>query len=60
MSDRHLRAVDDQPRSPAEIVAERLRILEEFIAEHGMDYWSWDDAPPKPENLQLGFESEAA
>jgi hypothetical protein len=43
-------------RTPAEIVAERLRILEAFIAEHGMDYWDRHDTAPE----QLDLESEAA
>jgi hypothetical protein len=30
---------DDDSRTPAEIVAERLRILEAFVAEHGLTYW---------------------
>lgn len=61
MNKRHLQIVESRPRTPAEIVAERLRILEEFVARYGMDYWDHHDVPPDSENVQLHLdESEAA
>ena len=56
MSERHLHIVERPSRRPAEIVAERLRILEEFMAEYGMDYWDHHDTAPQ----QLELESKAA
>ena len=51
MTEQPLHAVEEVAgvsRTPAEIVAEPVRILEEFVAEHGMDYWDHhDEAPPR-------------
>ena len=51
MTEQPLHAVEEvagyNAAHPAEIVAERVRILEEFVAEHGMDYWDHHEAPPR-------------
>jgi hypothetical protein len=57
MSGRHLHAVESPRRTPAEIAAERLRALEEFVARYGLDYWDHHDTVTY---AQLDLESEAA
>ena len=60
MSERRLRVVESRPRTPAEIVAERFRAIDEFVERYGADWWDHHDAPPDAENVQLDLESEAA
>jgi hypothetical protein len=60
MRGRHLRLVESPPRTPAEIVAERLRALEEFVERYGLDWWDHHDAPPDSEYVQLDLESDVA
>jgi hypothetical protein len=62
VNERHLRAVESRPPTPAELAAERLRALEEFVEKYGIDWWDTHDAPPdaiQGTQLQL-VESEAA
>ena len=58
MTARHLRAVERRPPAPAEIAAERLAALEEFVERYGIDWWDHHDAAP--DVAQLNLESEAA
>jgi hypothetical protein len=60
MTERHLQIVESRPRTPAEIVAERLQVLEEFVEKYGLDWWDHHDTAPDQAQLQLDLESEAA
>jgi hypothetical protein len=47
-NDNHVVRVIPPPRrrTPAEIAAERLRVLEDFVARYGLDYWDSHTEPP--------------